>query len=640
MMAALFIYLIKSSICLLLFWVMYRLLLGGTTFFRLNRLVLTGGTLICLLLPFVQLDIEEATPVQEPFLRLEEVLTEAPLPVADVRPMPEIVPEPVSPSWQPMQWLPVAYGLGVLVAVTGLLVGYVRFIRLVMRSRRLRAEIVTWCLIPGKVKPCSLGRYVVISEADYGEDSLVALHELMHVARRHFIDNTLMQLVRAVLWFNPVAHLLLHELKQLQEFQVDRDVCRQSVDSRQYQLLLVKKAVGAHLYALASGFSQPPLTKRITMMKQQETRKWRMWLTLLFLPAGAGVVYAFSQPESKQEIERFVEEDLQIPQEIKALPFEEKVCEIAESSSDDREPEEAPVPSKAVTTPQEPASQAPEAKQPEAPLDTPTPEQPVSARPAPVRSDSVSSHPYVTAPKDDKQELPWCGATTWLTEKEYKKIKKKLPFVTIYIDNSEQLRLEDVDGTFHPTSYRSFEEDVKKVLIKSFSHRYLNHLLPYAPGIRIVASIDEQYYFISEIQHGLISIIYYSGKEIQKRHPMADLTSLQNPTVYQDIPGLEDLEKAPDLYDMRFPKSKVTLKDKDKNNIFCLENFTGRELEAAMKKFREENPDVKECGSSLSVSLYNTYRNTESCNIVVREISKKYPYKGPKEENDSLLICR
>lgn len=639
-MAALFIYLIKSSICLLLFWVMYRLLLGGTTFFRLNRLVLTGGTLVCLLLPFVQLDIEEATPVQEPFLRLEEVLTEAPLPVADVRPMPEIVPEPVSSSWQPMQWLPVAYGLGVLVAVTGLLVGYVRFIRLVMRSRRQRAEIVTWCLIPGKVKPCSLGRYVVISEADYGEDSLVALHELIHVARRHFIDNTLMQLVRAVLWFNPAAHLLLHELKQLQEFQVDRDVCRQSVDSRQYQLLLVKKAVGAHLYALASGFSQPPLTKRITMMKQQETRKWRMWLTLLFLPAGAGVVYAFSQPESKQEIERFVEEDLQIPQEIKALPFEEKVCEIAESSSADREPEEAPVPSKAVTTPQEPASQAPEAKQPEAPLDTPTPEQPVSARPAPVRSDSASSHPYVTAPKDDKQERPWYGPANRLTEKEYNKISKKLPFVTLYVDNSEQIRLKDVDGTFHPTSYRSFKEDVRELLKKSFSQRYLNHQLPYAPGLRIVASIDEQYCFVDDVELGLIDIFYYSGKDIQKRHPKADITSLQQPTIYMDIPGLENLKVEPEFYERRHPKSSIGLTDKDKNDIFKLENFTGQELEAAIKKFRKDHPDVKEHSSFVGFSRLETKRNIKLYLMMVNEIMDKYPYKGPKEENDSLLICR
>lgn len=161
---------------------------------------------------------------------------------------------------------------------------------------------------------------MVLSEEEFNESPLVRLHERMHVARRHSIDGTLMQLVKVVQWFNPAAHLLVHELKHLHEYQADRDVCRHPIDTKQYQRLLVKKAVGAHLYALASAFSQPPLKKRITMMQQQETHKWRMWLTLLFLPAGIGVTYAFSQPENRQKIERFVEDDLQVPPTLNVLP--------------------------------------------------------------------------------------------------------------------------------------------------------------------------------------------------------------------------------------------------------------------------------------------------------------------------------
>lgn len=199
-------------------------------------------------------------PVQAPVLRLEEVLTEAPLPMEFAEwaePAVETVAAP-EPSRPLRNGLPALYLLGVLAAGGWLLAGYLRMAQLMRKARRHKADGVTWCLTPCAVRPFSWGRYVVLSEEEFNESPLVRLHERMHVARRHSIDGTLMQLVKVVQWFNPAAHLLVHELKQLHEYQADRDVCRHPIDTKQYQRLLVKKAVGAHLYALASAFSQPP----------------------------------------------------------------------------------------------------------------------------------------------------------------------------------------------------------------------------------------------------------------------------------------------------------------------------------------------------------------------------------------------
>ena len=67
-MIAFLIYILKSSFCLALLYGFYRLLFASTTRFSLNRWILTGGMLTCLLLPFISLELEHESLVQSPFI--------------------------------------------------------------------------------------------------------------------------------------------------------------------------------------------------------------------------------------------------------------------------------------------------------------------------------------------------------------------------------------------------------------------------------------------------------------------------------------------------------------------------------------------------------------------------------------------
>ena len=43
------------------------------------------------------------------------------------------------------------------------------------------------------------------------------------------------------------------------------------VDAKQYQVLLIKKAVGTRLYSMANSFNHSKLKKRITMMLKEKS---------------------------------------------------------------------------------------------------------------------------------------------------------------------------------------------------------------------------------------------------------------------------------------------------------------------------------------------------------------------------------
>lgn len=79
-MTAFIIYILKSTLCLSAFYLLYRLLFRGTTHFRFNRRVLLLGLLVCSLLPVVHFTLEEELPVHRSSRMLDEALTKVTLP--------------------------------------------------------------------------------------------------------------------------------------------------------------------------------------------------------------------------------------------------------------------------------------------------------------------------------------------------------------------------------------------------------------------------------------------------------------------------------------------------------------------------------------------------------------------------------
>ena len=59
-MSAILIYIIKSTLYLTLLYAFFLGVMRKTPFFRLNRWMLVVGTVVCMLLPFYSVSVEEA----------------------------------------------------------------------------------------------------------------------------------------------------------------------------------------------------------------------------------------------------------------------------------------------------------------------------------------------------------------------------------------------------------------------------------------------------------------------------------------------------------------------------------------------------------------------------------------------------
>lgn len=302
-MIAFLIYILKSSFCLALLYGFYRLLFASTTRFSLNRWILTGGMLTCLLLPFISLELEHESLVQSPFMLMEEWQEEWEQPVGGISAAgtTEVSQEETGHCGWPV-FLVVAYLSGCAFVLLQWMVGYIRLFRWINRQEYKEWNGWRWVLYDIPVRPFSWRRYIVMNRREYEEDSPVCLHEEMHCRYGHCYDNLLMQLVLVFHWWNPLVWKLKHELSGVHEYQADEGVLNQGIDVKAYQLLLVRKAVGSRLYSMACGFTHSSLKKRISMMSKRRNSKWVRLRVLLAVPLAAGVVYTFARPEMKKTV--------------------------------------------------------------------------------------------------------------------------------------------------------------------------------------------------------------------------------------------------------------------------------------------------------------------------------------------------
>ena len=300
-MGVFFIYILKSSVCLVLFYLFFRLLLSKETFHRFNRMALLGVLFFSLLIPCIEVTTRHQVEVQQAVLSIEQLLLMAelettPANVGAVQETPAI-------SW--VQIVLLVYLAGILFLVCRNIYSLICLFRLVHSGKHEKLEKgVTLVVHNQEIAPFSWMKYIVISRKDLEENGReILIHEMAHIHHRHLVDLLVADICIFFQWFNPGAWLLKQELQNIHEYEADETVINEGVNAKEYQLLLIKKAVGTRLYSMANSFNHSKLKKRITMMLKEKSNPWARLKYLYVLPLAAIAVTAFARPEISEKME-------------------------------------------------------------------------------------------------------------------------------------------------------------------------------------------------------------------------------------------------------------------------------------------------------------------------------------------------
>ena len=272
------LYSARAGLYLSLFYAFYLLVMRRTTFFRLNRILLLLGSYLCLLLPFIRLR-SVATPI------IVQDLT-----VAATGSGAESAAAPAAFPW--WRILLAIYISGVLVTLILFIVSSWKMARLMKKGEEMEMNGCRLVLLEQSIPSFSWGRKIVMSRQDMEDNPAVFTHERMHVQCRHSLDLILLMPVRVLFWWNPLMWITWEELRLLHEYEADEGVIQQGIDATQYQLLLVRKAVGEQRFSLASGFQHAKLKNRIAMMIKSSTSGWMRLSYLALIPVLVMVMFA------------------------------------------------------------------------------------------------------------------------------------------------------------------------------------------------------------------------------------------------------------------------------------------------------------------------------------------------------------
>ncbi|MDE5813452.1 MAG: M56 family metallopeptidase [Muribaculaceae bacterium] len=258
-------YTLYSGVFLLLLYLAYRLFISGEKQIDLNRIILLGCYVVSFIVwPMSRLDWSEPDiqlPVTVPGVAMGEMPMNA---IGIVKDNPPILP-------QLLLWI---YLAGAAVVLFKSIISTARLFYYIRKGIFIRNEGFTLVVMPGNdTAPFSFGSYIVMSALDYETvRNLVTSHELAHIRYRHYVDLIIAQAACVVLWYNPAAWLMRNELKLIHEYQADAAVIGGGADSKEYQMLLIRKTAGNHFQTLANSLNHSKLKNRIAMMQKEESR--------------------------------------------------------------------------------------------------------------------------------------------------------------------------------------------------------------------------------------------------------------------------------------------------------------------------------------------------------------------------------
>lgn len=282
-------YLLKVTLCALLFLVAYSLFLEKERMHRFKRFYLLFSLVLSFTIPLVVLEIPSKFFEQTAghvYVLADEASEEKLMPVSvleqeeEYAPISSLVEESFSVTF-------VEVLAGLYLAVVVFL--FLRFLRnimhLILSAKRDNvildrgAKVV---LVEQKMVPHSFMNYIFINKDEYINQQIedeILKHELVHVKQKHSYDILFIELLLILFWFNPIFYFYRSRMKLNHEFLADEGVVQGLEDVAHYQLILLDKVNEKRKLSLASNFNYLITKKRLIMMTKITSKKM-LWLKI------------------------------------------------------------------------------------------------------------------------------------------------------------------------------------------------------------------------------------------------------------------------------------------------------------------------------------------------------------------------
>lgn len=293
-------YIIEVLISSGLFLALYRWLLAGKVRYRICRAYIVGTMLLAAVIPLLDVPMYSPAPVPAAVERALVLVPEA-MPESGIVPgegaADEIPAAPAATEAIVLKILAAAYILISASSIALIVFNTIKIRRLRREARLTRIE--DWTLAESeKIQtPFSFLRTVYMGfNYSPSERRMILSHEASHVRHRHSYERLSLSVLRSILWFNPFLWIAEKDLREVQEWEADRDVLKEGNDLTLYRTAIFKQLFGYNP-EISSGLNHSLTKKRFIMMTKTRPGRYATLrlaaalplITATFLAFGCGI---------------------------------------------------------------------------------------------------------------------------------------------------------------------------------------------------------------------------------------------------------------------------------------------------------------------------------------------------------------
>lgn len=282
-------YLLKGSICLLAFYLLYRFSFSRVKLLQANRLYLLSTAILSLVLPLITLDltsvIAEDLGIYHTYNPLRAMASTKGLESSNTRNALEII-----------------YVLGVSFSSTILCIKLLRVINIIHKSPKERQG--NFLIVHSKFNSAfSFFNFIFLSKETLNDKNhldTIIKHEQIHSRQLHSADILFFEIMGILFWFNPIIYALKNAVKLQHEFIADH-LTSKVKSKRDYESLLIRYSLRKLDNSFFHGFAYHPIEKRIYMLNQKQTSIMKKLRLLLSLPLITLLLFGFNINAQTQE---------------------------------------------------------------------------------------------------------------------------------------------------------------------------------------------------------------------------------------------------------------------------------------------------------------------------------------------------
>ncbi len=297
-------YIIQIVFFQVIFLAVYDLFLKKETFFKWNRLYLLVTPFLSFIIPLLKFESVKNAVSQEYILLLPEVVLN-----------PQVLIEQSSNSEQTYSFITILGLIGIGFFFGLFVIKLSEIINLIVSKKILDKGNYKLILLDGEQTAFSFFNYIFIGKSLYEKEELqIIQHELVHAKQYHTLDLLFFEILKIILWFNPMVYIYQKRITLLHEYISDAEVVKETDERSYFNKLLTETFNAENITFINQFYKHSLIKKRIIMITKTKSKKIRQLKYLLLIPILGSMLFYISCTDNSlnkeiNELESIIEDN-------------------------------------------------------------------------------------------------------------------------------------------------------------------------------------------------------------------------------------------------------------------------------------------------------------------------------------------